>query len=79
MNNHQTTVLWIGLILIVLNLVRWWPEIKATLGSGTPSSGSSGPPGIGSQIPVPFLPPNWMGYGAPNKPVSHKHIPTVVI
>jgi hypothetical protein len=71
MNGQQRTVLWIGLILVALNLVRHWSEVRdvifsgagigAGIGSGTSPSG-----GGGFSIPDPlhllpgpgsFLPP----------------------
>lgn len=68
MSGKQTTVLWIGLILIAVNLVRKWPEIVSVIftgagggsGSGSGSgdgSASSGnitvhPPGQGVTVPI---------------------------
>jgi hypothetical protein len=65
MSGQQKTVLWIGLILIALNLVGKWSQIRGIIftGSGStapPDSGSGGstdkkPPSI--QIPIdPFIP-----------------------
>lgn len=64
MSGKQRAVLWIGLILIAVNLVRKWPEISSIIFSGaggpdssgnTPSSGNGG--GNSVTIPVdPFLP-----------------------
>ena len=71
MNGQQRTVLWIGLILVGLNLVGHWSEIRAVIfngagiTSGFGSGGSSSNGGGGFQIPDPlhqfpggtFLPP----------------------
>lgn len=58
MNGQQKAVLWMGLILIGLNLVSHWPSIKSIIfkGAGITSGigGSSGGGGIG--IPLPSLP-----------------------
>jgi uncharacterized membrane protein YgcG len=63
MTGKQRAVLWLGLILVAVNLVRKWPEISAIIftGAGTtspPSSGgSSGSGGNSVQVPIdPFLP-----------------------
>ena len=57
MNGQQRAVLWIGLILVGLNLVGHWKEVAGVIfsgsgGFGIPGSGSGGgfslfPPGIG--------------------------------
>lgn len=71
MNGQQRTVLWIGLILVGLNLVSHWTEIRdvifsgAGIGAGIGSGGSSSSSGGGLTIPDPlhqfpggtFLPP----------------------
>ena len=65
MSGQQRAVLWIGLILIALNLVGKWSQIRGIIftgsGSAAPSDSSSGgsggnkPPSI--QIPIdPFIP-----------------------
>lgn len=57
MNGQQRTVLWIGLILVALNLVSRWGEIRsvifngAGIGAGIGTPGSSGSGGIGSLLP----------------------------
>jgi hypothetical protein len=60
MSGKASAVLWLGLILITLNLISEWSTIKSVLFTGSPSSsGSSGSgsssPGI--DIPIdPFIP-----------------------
>ena len=64
MNGKQRAVLWIGLLLIGLNLVMKWRDIKSIIfaGSGAtaPSNGGSGSGGSGGhsvQVPIdPLLP-----------------------
>jgi uncharacterized membrane protein YgcG len=64
MTGKQRAVLWLGLILVAVNLVRKWPEISAIIftGAGTTSppatgGGSSGSGGNSIQVPIdPFLP-----------------------
>lgn len=72
MTGQQRTVLWIGLILVGLNLVSHWAEIRdvifsgAGIGAGIGSGGSSSSSGGGITIPDPlhqlpggtFLPPS---------------------
>lgn len=59
MNGQQRTVLWIGLILVALNLVGHWTEIRnvifsgAGIGAGIGTGGSSNSGG-GFTIPDPF-------------------------
>lgn len=62
MSGKQRAVLWLGIILIALNLVKNWAQIKSVIftgsstssGSGGSSSGgSSSTPGIGG-LPFPF-------------------------
>jgi hypothetical protein len=77
MNDKERIVLWMGLILIGLNLVSNWAQIKAIIftGSGTQApGGSSGgspssPSSPGFQIPgLPKLPwwiPTWPGTDIP--------------
>jgi hypothetical protein len=68
MTGQQRAVLWIGLILVGLNLVTRWKDIRsvifsgAGITSGIPSSGGSGTtpslPGLkipGTQLPLPIL------------------------
>jgi hypothetical protein len=71
MTGEQRAVLWIGLLLITLNLVMKWSEIRSVIFSGPSStspgqsSGGSGGGKGGLQIPDPlhqfpggtFLPP----------------------
>lgn len=54
MTNQAKAVLWIGLILIVVNLARQWSRIRTVIFTpGVPAgSGSSGSGGF----PVPHLP-----------------------
>ena len=56
MNGQQRAVLWIGLILVGLNLVRHWSEIVGVIfkGAGITSgiSGQSNGGGLGSLIPT---------------------------
>lgn len=77
MNGQQRTVLWIGLILVALNLVSRWSEIRDVIfsgagiasGFGSPVSGGSG--GIQVGPTVPFFP----GIQVPGTPIhvlSHK-------
>ena len=65
MSGQQKAVLWIGLILVTLNLVTKWSQIRAIIftGSGitappdSGSGGSGGSKGPSIQIPVdPFIP-----------------------
>jgi hypothetical protein len=63
MNGQQRAVLWIGLILLGLNLALRWSEIKAVIFNGAgmtvgiPGSTSSGSGSGGIQIPIdPLLP-----------------------
>jgi hypothetical protein len=61
MNGQQRAVLWIGLILVGLNLVQHWASIRdvifsgagitSGIGSGS-SSSSGGLPGLHSLIPT---------------------------
>lgn len=57
MSGKQRAVLWLGIILIALNLVSKWSEIKSvifTSPSTAPSGGgSSSTPGIGG-LPFPL-------------------------
>jgi hypothetical protein len=57
MSGKQRAVLWLGIILIALNLVAKWSEIKSvifTSPSTAPSGGgSSSTPGIGG-LPFPL-------------------------
>jgi hypothetical protein len=63
MSGKQRAVLWLGIILITLNFVTKWSEIKAVIFTGSstaPSgggSGSSGGGGIGSLLPGGLLSP----------------------
>lgn len=67
MNGPQKAVLWIGLIMIALNLVHKWSEIKGVIFSSTapapsssnasPNSGVSTVPGIAptpGKVTLPF-------------------------
>ena len=65
MSGKQTAVLWMGLILIVLNLD--WGALKKIIFTGGSSSGGS--PGI--NIPVPGLP----GTGGITIPVGAQKTP----
>jgi hypothetical protein len=74
MNNKERIVLWMGLILIGLNLVSNWPQLKAIIFTGagtvTPAGGNSGGSGGGGfSIPgIPKLPwwiPTWPGTNIP--------------
>jgi len=61
MTGQQRTVLWIGLILVGINLVRHWKEISSIIfnGAGITSgigSGSSGGSSGGGGITVPIDP-----------------------
>jgi hypothetical protein len=59
MTGQQRAVLWIGLILVGLNLVSHWSEITkiifsgAGITSGIGSGGSSSKSGGGFSIPIP--------------------------
>jgi hypothetical protein len=56
MSGKASAVLWIGLIIIALNLMSQWSEIKKVLFSGS-SGGSGGTSSPGINIPIdPFLP-----------------------
>jgi hypothetical protein len=56
MNGQQKAVLWIGLILVTLNLAKRWPDIRGIIFSGAGGVSSSNPasggisvvPGIGA-------------------------------
>lgn len=59
MNGQQRTVLWIGLILVGLNLVNHWTEIRDVIFSGAGigagiGSGGSNSSGGGFTIPDPL-------------------------
>jgi hypothetical protein len=62
MSGKQRAVLWIGLILVGLNLAMKWPQIRSVIfaGASPPSdSGTSGGKdgGHSIQVPIdPFLP-----------------------
>lgn len=63
MNGQQRTVLWIGLILVALNLASHWAEIVgviftgAGITSGIPGSSSSNSSSPSIQVPIdPVLP-----------------------
>lgn len=61
MTGQQKAVLWIGLLLVGLNLVGRWSAIKSVIFSGagiTSGIGGSGStPGIGSGVPgIPISP-----------------------
>lgn len=62
MTGKQRTVLWLGLILVGLNIAMKWKQISAIIFAGavptTPSSGgSSGSGGNSVQVPIdPLLP-----------------------
>lgn len=68
MTGQQRTVLWIGLILVGLNLVSQWSKIKSIIFSGTGITGgfgsSSSSSGGGLQFPTLPLP------GFPTLPLS---------
>jgi hypothetical protein len=59
MSGKQRAVLWLGIILIALNLVKNWSQIKSVIftgsstAGGSGSSGSSSTPGIGG-LPFPL-------------------------
>jgi hypothetical protein len=59
MTGQQRAVLWIGLILVGLNLVSRWSEIRSVIfsgaGIGSGIGGSSGGGG-GFHLPIPFPP-----------------------
>jgi hypothetical protein len=73
MNNKERIVLWMGLILIGLNLVSNWAQIRSIIfaGAGTQAPGGStaNPSSPGFQIPgLPKLPswiPTWPGTDIP--------------
>lgn len=58
MNGQQRAVLWIGLILVGLNLVSRWAEIKSVIftGSGITSGFGSGGSSSGGGGLIPGLP-----------------------
>jgi hypothetical protein len=64
MNGQQKAVLWIGLLLIGLNLVMKWKQISAIIFTG---AGQPAPPntssGGGGGIKLPF--PTWPGTNIP--------------
>lgn len=56
MTNHQSTVIWLGLILVTLNLIINAGEIKSVLFGGGNSSSSNPvnqPQGNATQTPTP--------------------------
>jgi hypothetical protein len=56
MSGQQRAVLWIGLILVGLNLVQHWPTIKQVIFTGAGiTSGIPGSSGGGFSVPNPFL------------------------
>lgn len=61
MTGKQSAVLWIGLILIGLNLAMKWGDIKNVIFS-SPSSGSSSG---GPNIPFPTVPPFFLSQPTP--------------
>jgi hypothetical protein len=71
MSGKAAAVLWLGLILIALNLISQWSTIKSVLFTGSSSSGSSG--GSGGfklpTLPLPF-PFNTIPLSAGAQPVS---------
>jgi len=76
MTGQQRAVLWIGLILVGLNLVGHWKEITAVIftGSGLTSGiGSGGSSGGGLQIPTLPLP------GFPTLPIAKSNSSKVTI
>lgn len=57
MNGQQKAVLWMGLILVALNLASHWPSIKSIIFAGagiTSGIGGSGGSGGGFQFPNPL-------------------------
>jgi hypothetical protein len=62
-NGKERAVLWIGLILVALNLAMRWPEIRSVIfsgsgstGSGSGSGGSGGSSGPSITVPIdPFI------------------------
>jgi hypothetical protein len=60
MTGQQRAVLWIGLILVGLNLVSHWKEITTVIFSGAGITGGIAPAGTGTgsgfKIPIPFPP-----------------------
>jgi hypothetical protein len=55
MSGKASAVLWIGLILVALNLISQWSTIKAVIFTGSGSKAPSG--GGGITIPLdPFIP-----------------------
>lgn len=74
MNGQQRTVLWIGLILVALNLVGRWGDIRNVVFSGAGiASGIGGGGGGGIQV-GPTI-PGFPGVQIPGTPIhvlSHK-------
>lgn len=70
MNDKERIVLWMGLILIGLNLVSNWAQIKAVIftgaGTSTPGGSTANPPSPGFSLPsLPWWIPHWPGTDIP--------------
>lgn len=67
MNDKERIVLWMGLILIGMNLVSNWAQIKAIIftgaGTQTPGGSTANPPSPGFHIPAWI--PHWPGTNIP--------------
>lgn len=60
MTGKQNAVLWIGLVIVALNLILKWPSIRAIIFTGSGMSSGSASSGGGNpsvSVPLdPFLP-----------------------
>jgi hypothetical protein len=70
MNDKERIVLWMGLILIGLNLVSNWAKVKAIIfagaGTQTPGGSTANPSSPGFHIPrLPSWIPTWPGTNIP--------------
>ena len=65
MTGHQRAVMWIGLIIVAMNLVMKWPTIRSVIFTGDPTNANAPTSGSGSgggfHIPI----PTWPGTNIP--------------
>lgn len=71
MTSDQKTVLWIGLIMVILNIVVHIAEVKSVIFSGPSTAG-----GIGAKVAQTANPKNALGTKSSSPPGSNMGNPT---